>query len=118
MKLQDLFVWNFFFFWIFIFPNFYSKSYLSLFFFSLVTEIRMYDSMTYGNSYVKYSAGLLLRFTISAFNFTIRRFVCGSRIISICCSSKRKLFENNKMIPLIRCITDFISDLQFKEKRD
>lgn len=109
MKLQDLFVWNFFFFWIFIFPNFYSKSYLSLFFFSLVTEIRMYDSMTYGNSYVKYSAGLLLRFIISAFNFTIRRFV--SRIISIYCSSKRKLFENNKTIPLIRCITDFISDL-------
>lgn len=109
---------EFFFFWIFIFPNFYSKSYLSLFFFSLVTEIRMYDSMTYGNLYVKYSAGLLLRFIISAFNFTIRRFVCGSRIISIYCSSKRKLFENNKTIPLIRSITDFISDLQFKEKRD
>lgn len=78
----------------------------------------MYDSMTYGNLYVKYSAGLLLRFIISAFNFTIRRFVCGSRIISIYCSSKRKLFENNKTIPLIRSITDFISDLQFKEKRD
>lgn len=70
-----------------------------------MTEIRIYDSMTYGNLNVKYSAGLLLRFIISAFNFnTIRRFVCGSiyKIISIYfCSSKRKFFVQNETIPLI-----------------
>lgn len=55
--------------------------------------------MTYGNLNVKYSAGLLSRFIISTFNFTIRRFV--RTILSVYRSSKRKLFVHDETTSLI-----------------
>lgn len=87
---------------------------VSLFFFSLSWQ--RYDSMTYGNLNVKYSAGLLSRFIISTFNFTIRRFV--RTIISVYRSSKTLRTRWDDIIDN-RSVTDFISDLQFKKtKRD
>lgn len=107
-------IYSFFFFLDFYFSEFLFEI-VSLFFF-LSLSWQRYDSMTYGNLNVKYSAGLLSRFIISTFNFTIRRFV--RTIISVYRSSKTLRTRWDDIIDN-RSVTDFISDLQFKKtKRD
>lgn len=59
-------------------------------------------------------------FIISPFNFTIRRYICGFKIVSVYIylrSSKREIFVDDETKPLIRFTTDFKSDLSYLKKK-